>query len=122
MFRVLQLPPCVRTVLVLLVTEEHPLTTLQVMQGLPFFLSPGLVHGSVEMELDPRASFLRRNKESFKLGALRVTTWNLGTLVGDVLFQVRELETISLTSFAFSLVSTYPAPKVMIHGVNVDGV
>ena len=105
MFFDLQFPPCVLVVQSLLVTEEVPLTRVQVIQGRPFFLSPGVVHGSVEFELDPRANFFYLNKVSFKLGALRVTTWRVGILVGDVLLQVRELDMVSFTSSAFSLVS-----------------
>ena len=121
MFFDLQFPPCVLVVQSLLVTEEVPLTRVQVIQVRPFFFSPGVVHGTVEFKLDPIANLFRLNKVSFKLGALRVTTWKVGILVGYVLLQVRELDMASFTSSAFSLVSLYPAPYVMIQGVNTAG-
>ena len=121
MFFDLQFPPCVLVVQSLLVTEEVPLTKVQVIQGRPFFFSPGVVHGTVEFELDPRANLFRLKKVSFKLGALCVTTWRVGILASDVLLQVRELDMVSLTSLAFSLVSLYPAPYVMIQGMNTAG-
>ena len=90
----LQFPPYVFVVRSLLVTEEVPLTRVQVIQGRPFFFLPGVVHGTMVFELDPRANLLRLNKISFKLGALRVTTWRVGIFVGDVLLQVRELDMV----------------------------
>ena len=102
MFFELQFPPCVFVVRSLLVTNEVPFTRVQVIQGRPFFFLPGVVHGTVVFELDPRAKLFRLNKVSFKLGALRVTTWRVGIFSGDVLLQVRELDMVSLTYLAFS--------------------
>ena len=117
MFFDLQFPPCVFVVRSLLVTGEVPLTRVQVIQGRSFFFLRGVVHGTVVFELNPRANLFCLNKVSFKLGALRVTTWRVGIFAGDVLLQRRELDMVSSTSLAFSLVSMWPAAYVMIYWV-----
>ena len=103
MFFDFQFPPNVLVVQSLLVTEEVPLTRVQVIQGRPFFFSPGVEHGTVEFELDPRANLFHLKKVSFKLGALRVTTWRVGILAGDVLLQVRELDMVSCPFLGFPI-------------------
>ena len=98
MFLVLQSPPAVLTVMLLLVTVEALLTTLQHWKRLPFFISLGLVQGIVPTVLVCKAiDFLLKSK-SLMFGALLVTSCTVGMFSLSSSFQDWEFSRIRFSS------------------------
>ena len=97
------MPPAVLTKMPLESIVSDLLTNEQHWHLAPRFLIEGSVQGKVQDRPVPKASYLRLNNKSFKLGALRGTT--LTTWRDLVCFQVGDKDRDLLTSSALSLAS-----------------